>query len=137
MTSTIPKGLQLIKQFQRYTSSVYHPPSLTNIPQRWESLPLPLKEEMQEYIDWQMKGAWQEMPLLEKQAAYYISYGTWGPRSKTTEDPLQSSKQQINIPYLTIRGLFNLALFSAVGVAMINWKKDKEVRHGVPSGSSA
>lgn len=83
-----------------------------------------------------MKGDWQEMSLMEKQGAYYIGYGKWGPRSKTTKDSRNSrnsSNQQINIPYLTIRGLFNLALFSAVGVAVINWKRDKEVRDAAPA----
>lgn len=124
----------LLKQSQKYASSaVYHPPTLTNIPKRWNSLPQPLKEEIQEYLDWQMKGDWQEMTPEEKQAGYYISYGTWGPRSKATQKDTNSN-QQINIPYLVIRGLFNVALFSAVGVAMVNLKRDKQTRSADDNG---
>lgn len=122
----------------RYVSDhsvIYHPPSLKNIPTRWSSLSIPLREEIQEYLDWQMTGDWRDMTTDEKQSIYYISYGAWGPRAKHTPNKEKTSTNQVNnihnkqisIPYLVIRGLFNLVLFSAVGVSILNLKKDKQV----------
>lgn len=127
------RGIPLRWTTQQYRalSDVYHPPSLINIPQRWRSLPQPLQREIQEYLDWQMTGDWNRMSREEMQSAYYVSYGSWGPRARY-KGPIgrgaetTGSNQQINIPYLVIRALFNLALFSAVGVAMVNVKRDKK-----------
>ena len=111
---------------------IYHPPSLKNIPRRWNNLSTSIKEEIQEYLDWQMTGDWRDMTIEEKKCVYYISYGSWGPRSTgiPSKDKAYSnsnnSNEQMNIPYLVIRGLFNLVLFSALGVCIINLQKDKQ-----------
>ncbi|KAK5781332.1 hypothetical protein RI543_001173 [Arxiozyma heterogenica] len=117
-------------------SVIYHPPSLKNIPTKWNQLSIPLKEEIQEYLDWQMTGDWRDMSANEKQSIYYISYGSWGPRGNQilnikrifTNFGNNNNGTQVNISYLVIRGLFNLALVSAVGVSILNLKKDKQLK---------
>lgn len=118
---SIPRQISI----RMLSAQTYHPPNLSNLPTRWNSLDPPLKEEIQEYLDWQMRGDWRDMSRDELKSAYHIGYGPWGPRSKfQTKD--RTGQTDINIPYLVIRGLFNIALFSAVGVAMVNINRDKQ-----------
>ncbi|CAX45149.1 cytochrome C oxidase polypeptide V, mitochondrial precursor, putative [Candida dubliniensis CD36] len=52
-----------------------------NLESRWTSLP---KQDQQTLIDElksRMELPWQELTPAEKKAAYYISFGEWGPRT--------------------------------------------------------
>lgn len=78
----------------------------------------PLKEEIVEYLTWRMEDDWRMMTMKETEAAYFISYGNWGPRSP-------SGQGQVSPTYLIWKGLFNVILFLALGVSIINLKRDK------------
>lgn len=101
--------------------TVYIPPSLHNLPSRWAEMKRvdePLADEIEEYLDWKMEDDWHEMSREEAIAAYYISYGPWGPRATTTASS--------NPAYLAIRFAFNLTLLAACGVTLYNLLADKK-----------
>lgn len=47
---------------------------------RWESLPKEDQTTLIEELKTRMELPWQELTPAEKKAAYYISFGEWGPR---------------------------------------------------------
>lgn len=67
---------------------------------RWESLP---KEDQTTLID-ELKGRmelpWQQLTAEEKKAAYYISFGEWGPRK-----PLYGPGDRSKVFWGTVAGL--------------------------------
>lgn len=77
---------------------------------RWENLP---KEDQTALIDElkaRMELPWQELSPAEKKAAYYISFGEWGPRK-----PLYAPGERSKIFWGTVAGLFaGLGLFAAI-----------------------
>ncbi|KAK6205401.1 cytochrome-c oxidase subunit VA [Scheffersomyces amazonensis] len=68
---------------------------------RWTSLP---KEDQSALIDslkTRMELPWQELTPAEKKAAYYISFGEWGPRR-----PLYGPGDQAKVVYGVLGGIF-------------------------------
>lgn len=68
--------------------------------QRWESLP---KEDQTALIDElkaRMELPWQQLTSEEKKAAYYISFGEWGPRR-----PLHAPGDTSKVIWGTVAGL--------------------------------
>lgn len=53
---------------------------VSNLATRWESLPKEDQTTLIEELKTRMEGPWQELTAAEKKAAYYISFGEWGPR---------------------------------------------------------
>lgn len=105
----------------RFLSGIaYTPPKLDNLSQRWSGINAPLKEEIVEYLTWRMEDSWKGMSPKEVEAAYFISYGPWGPRSA-------SGQGQVSPTFLIWKGLFNVILFMALGVSIVNLKRDKEL----------
>ncbi|QLL33051.1 hypothetical protein HG536_0D05720 [Torulaspora globosa] len=98
----------------------YIPPKLDELSKRWPEMSGPLKEEIVEYLTWRMEDSWKTMPREEIKAAYFISYGPWGPRSP-------SGQGQLSPAFLVWKGLFNAILFLALGVSIVNLKRDKEL----------
>lgn len=54
---------------------------LNHLESRWEKLPKNDQTAMINDLKQRMKLQWSELTLAEKKAAYYISYGEWGPRT--------------------------------------------------------
>ncbi|KAL6453219.1 COX5A Cytochrome c oxidase subunit 5A [Candida maltosa Xu316] len=52
-----------------------------NLESRWGSLPEQEQQSLIEELKGRMELPWQELTPAEKKAAYYISFGEWGPRS--------------------------------------------------------
>lgn len=77
---------------------------------RWEKLP---KEDQSALIDElkaRMELPWQELTAGEKKAAYYISFGEWGPRR-----PLYAPGEKSKIFWGTVAGLLaGIGLFATI-----------------------
>lgn len=54
--------------------------SIVEIEKRWEDLPAADQQEIVSALSARQQGPWAELTLAEKKAAWYISYGSWGPR---------------------------------------------------------
>lgn len=83
---------------------------VNNLETRWEKLP---KEDQTALID-ELKARqelpWQELTAAEKKAAYYISFGEWGPRK-----PLYLPGEKNKIFWGTVGGIFaGVALFAVI-----------------------
>lgn len=74
---------------------------------RWESLPETDKNALINDLRERMKVSWNELTVAEKKAAYYVSYGGWGPRT-----PMYGPNDKSNIFWGTMAGMgAGLALF--------------------------
>lgn len=105
---------------RRHVSSLsYTPPSMVDLPSHWSTMNPQLREEIIEYLVWKMEDSWKSMTIDEIKASYYISYGPWGPRGR--------SGTQLTPMMLIWKGLFSTLLFAALGVSLINLKKDKQI----------
>lgn len=67
---------------------------------RWETLPKEDQTAMIEELKTRMELPWQELTASEKKAAYYISFGEWGPRK-----PLYGPGEQAKVFWGVIAGL--------------------------------
>lgn len=109
------------KLSRRVLSQVsYRPPDLSNVDQQWDKMQLPLKEEVIEYLNWKMEDDWKKMPVIEKKAIYHISYGDFGPRAS-------SGAGTVSPVYLLWKSLFSGILFLALGVSILNVKRDRKI----------
>ncbi|CAI4987821.1 hypothetical protein SCEPF1_0047002800 [Saccharomyces cerevisiae] len=100
--------------------STYQPPvvEITNITKLWPTLRPEVRDEIKEYLRWRMQEDWRHIPLEETKAAYFLSYGPCGGRSKGNE---------WNVGYTGMRMVFNLVLFGGAATAFYNWKQDKKL----------
>lgn len=64
------------KSAPRALSNAY----VAKLDSRWETLPKEDQTTMIEELKTRMELPWQELTPAEKKAAYYISFGEWGPR---------------------------------------------------------
>ncbi|KAF5096284.1 hypothetical protein D0Z03_001652 [Geotrichum reessii] len=55
-------------------------PTIINLESRWEKMTSEEQEDIISQLAERQKGPWNELTLNEKRAAWYISYGSWGPR---------------------------------------------------------
>lgn len=62
------------------TSTPISTPTLRKLETRWEALPEDDKSEIITALAERQKVDWHDLTPLEKKAAWYISYGEWGPR---------------------------------------------------------
>lgn len=106
--------------------TVYTPPDLSQIDKQWttKKIKISLKEEIQEYLVWKMGDDWKNMATDDIKAAYYISYGKWGPRGDG--DTLMN-----NPIYVVLKSTFTVLLFAAIGVSVINLRNDKKIMTGL------
>ncbi|AQZ12624.1 MTC3 (YGL226W) [Zygosaccharomyces parabailii] len=110
--------------YKRFLSSVsYAPPSMVDLPSRWPTMDHQLREEIIEYLTWKMEDSWRNLSNTELKACYYISYGPWGPRGKSTE--------QLTPMLLIWKGLFSTTLFAALGLSLFNLKRDKQTEEAL------
>lgn len=54
--------------------------AIVDLPNRWEDLPASEQQDIVTKLTDRQKLPWKQMTETEKQAAWYISYGEWGPR---------------------------------------------------------
>lgn len=54
--------------------------SIMDLPSRWEGMPSAEQQDIVSKLAERQKLPWKELSETEKQAAWYISYGAWGPR---------------------------------------------------------
>ncbi|CAI6496604.1 MTC3-like protein [Saccharomyces kudriavzevii IFO 1802] len=104
----------------RRSLSTYQPPvvEITNIKKLWFTLRPEVRDEIKEYLRWRMQEDWRHIPLEEIKAAYFLSYGPCGGRSKNN---------QWNVGYTGMRMAFNLVLFGGAATAFYNRKQDRKL----------
>ncbi|KAG0661689.1 Cytochrome c oxidase subunit 5A [Maudiozyma exigua] len=54
--------------------------SITDLENRWEHMPTNEQESLVAKLTQRQTLPWKDLTDAEKQAAWYISYGSWGPR---------------------------------------------------------
>ncbi|KAL3236496.1 Mtc3p RNJ42_01590 [Nakaseomyces bracarensis] len=128
--SNVTRSGKILLPFIRNSSTIiykgdgedYIPPmnEIRDVPSRWEKYDIDLKEEITEYLEWKQEEKWIDMPKEEQRAAYYISYGSWGPRYE--------GKPKYDTSYVVLRALFNVVLLTTSGLAIINLKRDMKVK---------
>ncbi|ODV83067.1 hypothetical protein CANARDRAFT_30293 [[Candida] arabinofermentans NRRL YB-2248] len=77
----------VLKQSVR-SASALSPATVAGLPTRWEKLPESDKSEVIEALAQRQKLPWTDLTAEEKKAAFYVSFGEWGPRKPihTSED---------------------------------------------------
>lgn len=70
----------LVKAVQVRHASVISTPTIINLESRWEKMTVEEQEDIISQLVERQKGSWKELTPQEKRAAWYISYGSWGPR---------------------------------------------------------
>lgn len=68
----------------RMASTVAGPisnPTLRGLETRWEAMTEVEREDVVSQLAERQRADWKELTPLEKRAAWYVSYGEWGPRS--------------------------------------------------------
>jgi cytochrome c oxidase subunit 4 len=55
-------------------------PTLAHLDKRWEAMSEEERQDIIEQLAERQKGPWSELTEYEKKAAWFISYGAWGPR---------------------------------------------------------
>lgn len=94
------------KQTPRVLSNAY----VGKLEQRWDSLPKEDQTAMIEDLKVRMELPWQELSAEEKKAAYYISFGEWGPRK-----PLHGPGDKSKVFWGTVGGLVSgVGLFALI-----------------------
>ncbi|EDO15367.1 hypothetical protein Kpol_460p2 [Vanderwaltozyma polyspora DSM 70294] len=100
----------------------YTPPDLSQVTKQWNTKTMSplLKEEIKEYLVWKMEDDWKTMTNDETKAAYYLSFGSWGPRGKggsEGSDPI----------FILLKSTYSLLIFAGLGVSLVNFKRDKSL----------
>lgn len=82
-----------VARFQqvRAASTTITPAAISNLQGRWEKLPESDKQHLIDALADKQKLPWTQLSLEEKKAAWYISFGSWGPR-KPMESPEESAR---------------------------------------------
>lgn len=72
----------------RQMSTTVHltPATITNLSGRWEKLPESDKQDIITSLAERQQLPWTQLSLEEKKAAWYISFGQWGPRKPLRSD---------------------------------------------------
>lgn len=99
----------LAKTQTRFASTSITPAAISNLQGRWEKLPESDKQHLIEALAEKQKLPWNQLSLEEKKAAWYISFGTWGPRR-----PMETAEETAKIyKGIAIGVAFSAALFLA------------------------
>ncbi|AET38788.1 cytochrome c oxidase subunit Va Ecym_3296 [Eremothecium cymbalariae DBVPG len=84
--------------------------AIIDLKSRWENLPAVEQNELVTKLSERQKLPWNELTQTEKQAAWYISYGEWGPRR-----PVHAKGDAASIAKGVFVGLLgSLALFALI-----------------------
>ena len=110
----------LQRQAIRFNSTVAKsaPRALSNayigkLESRWTTLPKEDQQTIIEELKSRMELPWQELSPAEKKAAYYISFGEWGPRR-----PLYAPGEKSQIFWI-VTGCFIGSIFMFAGIKML------------------
>ncbi|ABN65804.1 cytochrome-c oxidase subunit Va [Scheffersomyces stipitis CBS 6054] len=77
---------------------------------RWATLPKQDQTALIDELKARMELPWQELSPAEKKAAYYISFGEWGPRK-----PLYGPGDKAKVVYGVVGGIFlSIVLFAGI-----------------------
>ncbi|SCU82986.1 LAFA_0D01134g1_1 [Lachancea sp. 'fantastica'] len=107
------------------SSAVYTPPKYDELDTNtWLKIEKETREEILEYLDWKMESNWSLMTPREQRAAYFVSYGDYGPRAKPGS---KAAQMQMSGAELILRGIFSTVLFTAVAISVLNYGKDRKV----------
>ncbi|GMM42364.1 hypothetical protein FOG51_01952 [Hanseniaspora uvarum] len=90
----------IIKQYAETPISVG---SIKDISTRWERMPTAEQNLITSKLKARQTQPWKELSVLEQQAAYYVSYGAWGPRKP------EFAEGDIGKVTLGVLGVFGLA----------------------------
>ncbi|KAI5963578.1 cox5 [Candida pseudojiufengensis] len=81
-----------------------------NLETRWVALPKEDQQSIIEELKTRMELPWSELTNAEKQAAYYISFGEWGPRR-----PLYAPGEKSQIFWIVFGSVIgSIALFAGL-----------------------
>jgi len=72
-----------VQQTRAATEHAIANPTLAGIEKRWESMPPQEQAELWMQLRDRMKVDWHELTLQEKKAAYWIAFGSHGPRAES------------------------------------------------------
>lgn len=86
------QSVQVSKVQTRFASTTITPAAISNLQGRWEKLPESDKQHLIEALSDKQKLPWNQLTLEEKKAAWYISFGSWGPRR-----PMETPEETSNI----------------------------------------
>ena len=96
-----PNLLKTVSKSQiRLASTAISQASISGLDKRWENLPEPEKKTVIDALSERQKLPWDQLTAQEKKAAYYISFGDWGPRR-----PLYNAAEKRTIFWGTVAGL--------------------------------
>ncbi|ANZ77029.1 BA75_03938T0 [Komagataella pastoris] len=83
----------------RYASALSNA-TVTNLEKRWEDLPETDQKDIISQLSERQKLPWKDLTLSEKKAAWYISFGEWGPRR-----PVHTKEDKLYIFWGTVIGI--------------------------------
>lgn len=89
----------------RYASALSNA-TVANLEKRWEDLPEIDQKDIIAKLSSRQSLPWKELTSAEKKAAWYISFGAWGPRK-----PIHTKEDKIYIFWGTTIGLALCAVF--------------------------
>ncbi|VEU22077.1 DEKNAAC103083 [Brettanomyces naardenensis] len=69
-----------LKQARFASASALSQASITHLEKRWEKLPEVDRDSLITSLSERQKLPWNQLSEQEKKAAYYVSFGEWGPR---------------------------------------------------------
>ncbi|KAG7696041.1 hypothetical protein KL951_003566 [Ogataea haglerorum] len=74
------QALKTVPKVQVRYASALSQATVSNIQLRWEKLPEEDRKEVIEALAERQKLPWTQLTPEEKKAAFYVSFGEWGPR---------------------------------------------------------
>jgi cytochrome c oxidase subunit 4 len=86
------QSLSVSKTQTRFASTTITPAAISNLQGRWEKLPESDKQHLIDALADKQKLPWNQLSLEEKKAAWYISFGSWGPRK-----PMETAEETSRI----------------------------------------
>ncbi|QPG77108.1 hypothetical protein FOA43_004511 [Brettanomyces nanus] len=89
-----------LKQFRLASTSSLSQASITHLEKRWEKLPDVDRKSLISSLSERQKLPWNQLSQTEKRAAYYVSFGEWGPRK-----PLYTKESKATIFWATTLGI--------------------------------
>ncbi|GMG39600.1 unnamed protein product [Ambrosiozyma monospora] len=77
-----------LNQIRLASTTTLTPATVSQLESRWEKLPESDRKDLIESLSERQKLPWTQLTAEEKKAAWYISFGEWGPRKPihSTED---------------------------------------------------
>lgn len=98
-----PARQSLVRATQVRHAHAISTPTIINLESRWEKMTVEEQEDIISQLTERQKGPWNELTTNEKRAAWYISYGSWGPRK-----PIHPEGESTKI-YLGVAGVVGVA----------------------------